>query len=260
MAEEGCASLARPIFSSGEGEHTAAQAFLEESLDLQKELQDRWGSAQSLAVLAKAKAYQGDNAGAGALYQQSLDILGDVGDRQLIATCLEGMAATVLSPADTRTRQQNGKSSPGEVYWAVHLLGAAEQLRKTIGAPLLPVELATYKRLLNATRAQLGDAPLKMALREGQNMLSKGLSRAVVTRLIQDPGIMSTEATYPAGLTQREVDVLRLVAQGMTDAQVATKLVLSTRTVGTHLRSIYHKLGVSTRSASTRFAVEHHLL
>jgi len=91
-------------------------------------------------------------------------------------------------------------------------------------------------------------------------MLSKGLSRAVVTRLIQDPGIMFTEATYPAGLTQREVDVLRLVAQGMTDAQVATKLVLSTRTVSTHLRSIYHKLGVSTRSASTRFAVEHHLL
>ncbi len=79
-----------------QGEHTAAQAFLGESLDLQKELQDRWGGAQSLAMLAKVKAYQGDNAGAGALYQQSLDILGDVGDRQLIAACLEGLAATVL--------------------------------------------------------------------------------------------------------------------------------------------------------------------
>jgi predicted ATPase/DNA-binding CsgD family transcriptional regulator len=243
-----------------QGEHAAAQEFLEESLDLQKELQDRWGSAQSLATLAKVKAYQGDNAEAGALYQRSLDILGDVGDRQLIAACLEGLAATVLSPAGTRARQQNGKSFPGEVYWAVRLLGAAEQLRKAIGAPLPPVELATYKRLLTATRAQLGDAPFKMALREGQNMLSKGLSRTVVTRLIQDPGIMSTGATYPAGLTQREVDVLRLVAQGMTDAQVATKLVLSTRTVSTHLRSIYHKLGVSTRSAATRFAFEHHLL
>jgi hypothetical protein len=43
-----------------------------------------------------ASCRKGDNAGAGALYQQSLDILGDVGDKQLIAACLEGLAATVL--------------------------------------------------------------------------------------------------------------------------------------------------------------------
>jgi DNA-binding CsgD family transcriptional regulator len=59
-----------------------------------------------------------------------------------------------------------------------------------------------------------------------------------------------------AGLSEREVEVLRLVAQGLTDAQVAARLTLSTRTVSQHLRSIYNKLSVNTRSAATRIAVE----
>lgn len=62
-----------------------------------------------------------------------------------------------------------------------------------------------------------------------------------------------------AGLSAREVEVLRLVAQGWTDRRVAEHLFLSTRTVNQHLRSIYTKLGVSTRAAATRFAVEHGL-
>jgi len=54
--------------------------------------------------------------------------------------------------------------------------------------------------------------------------------------------------------------VLRLVADGLTDAQVAERLVLSRRTVQTHLSSIYSKLQVNTRSAATRFAVEQGLV
>jgi DNA-binding NarL/FixJ family response regulator len=69
-----------------------------------------------------------------------------------------------------------------------------------------------------------------------------------------------TLPSYPAGLTPREVEVLRLVAQGLTDAQVAEQLVVSPRTVSTHLTSIYNKLGVNSRSAATRFAVEHQLV
>ena len=69
----------------------------------------------------------------------------------------------------------------------------------------------------------------------------------------------SVAATYPAGLSAREADVLRLVAVGLSNAEVAERLYLSPRTVDTHLRSIYNKLGVSTRSAATRFAVEHGL-
>ena len=69
-----------------------------------------------------------------------------------------------------------------------------------------------------------------------------------------------TPPTYPAGLTAREVEVLRLVAQGLTDARVAAQLVVSPRTVNFHLTSIYTKIGVSSRSASTLYAVEQHLV
>jgi DNA-binding NarL/FixJ family response regulator len=63
----------------------------------------------------------------------------------------------------------------------------------------------------------------------------------------------------PHNLTPREIEVLQLIAEGLTDAQVATRLVLSTRTVQAHLRSIYSKLDITTRSAATRYALEHGL-
>jgi DNA-binding CsgD family transcriptional regulator len=64
----------------------------------------------------------------------------------------------------------------------------------------------------------------------------------------------------PAGLTLREVEVLRLVAQGLTDGAIAERLFISPRTVSQHLRSIYGKLAVSSRAAATRIAVELRLL
>ena len=61
------------------------------------------------------------------------------------------------------------------------------------------------------------------------------------------------------GLTLREVEILGLVAAGMTNRQTAERLGLSIRTVDAHLRSIYAKLGIKSRSAATRYAVEHQL-
>ncbi len=66
--------------------------------------------------------------------------------------------------------------------------------------------------------------------------------------------------TYPDRLTAREVEVPRLVAQGLTDIQIAEQLVISPRTVNFHLTSIYSKLGVSSRAAATRFAIEQYLV
>jgi DNA-binding CsgD family transcriptional regulator len=62
------------------------------------------------------------------------------------------------------------------------------------------------------------------------------------------------------GLTLREVEILRLVTSGRTNRQLAEELGVSTRTVDAHLRSIYAKLGVKSRSAATRYAVEHDLV
>lgn len=65
---------------------------------------------------------------------------------------------------------------------------------------------------------------------------------------------------YSAQLTAREQKVLRLVARGLTNEQVAEQLVISPRTVNTHLKLIYRKIGVSSRSAATRYAMQHHLV
>jgi DNA-binding NarL/FixJ family response regulator len=68
----------------------------------------------------------------------------------------------------------------------------------------------------------------------------------------------STDASE--GLTTREVEVLALVGQGLTDAEVAERLVVSIRTVHAHLRSIYRRLDVHSRTAATRYALEHRLV
>jgi predicted ATPase/DNA-binding CsgD family transcriptional regulator len=65
--------------------------------------------------------------------------------------------------------------------------------------------------------------------------------------------------TY-GGLTARELEVLRLLAQGLTSAQIAEQLVIGVVTVNFHVRSIYRKIGVSSRSAATRYAIEHQLV
>lgn len=68
------------------------------------------------------------------------------------------------------------------------------------------------------------------------------------------------ETRRPADLTEREVDVLRLIARGRTNKQAATDLGISPKTVGAHVEHIYAKAGVTTRAAATLFAIEHDLL
>jgi DNA-binding NarL/FixJ family response regulator len=65
---------------------------------------------------------------------------------------------------------------------------------------------------------------------------------------------------WPAGLTNREVEVLRLVARGASSKQVAAELVISARTVTHHLEHIYAKIGVSSRAGAALFAVENDLV
>jgi len=62
------------------------------------------------------------------------------------------------------------------------------------------------------------------------------------------------------GLTNREVEILRRVTSGLTNRQLAEEFGISTRTIDAHLRSVYAKLGVKSRSAATRYAIEHHLV
>ena len=75
-----------------------------------------------------------------------------------------------------------------------------------------------------------------------------------------EPSSATPRLKNTAELSAREVEVLGLVAEGLTDRQVAERLYLSPRTVGRHLRSIYNKLGVSSRAAAVKQALERDLI
>jgi DNA-binding NarL/FixJ family response regulator len=65
---------------------------------------------------------------------------------------------------------------------------------------------------------------------------------------------------WPDGLTDREVDVLRLAARGATNKEIAVALSLSTKTVGNHLQNLYPKIGATTRAAAAMYAMKRGLL
>jgi DNA-binding NarL/FixJ family response regulator len=67
-------------------------------------------------------------------------------------------------------------------------------------------------------------------------------------------------APRPAGLTEREIEVLRLVAAGLSNREIAERLVVSRRTAEHHVQHIYDKIGVSSRAAAALFAMEHALI
>jgi HD-GYP domain-containing protein (c-di-GMP phosphodiesterase class II) len=110
------------------------------------------------------------------------------------------------------------------------------------------------------------DAPGRAALDLKEALVAlesdRGLDRTIVEALrgAIGEGLPALEQRYPAGLTRREVDVLRLAARGMTRAQIGAELNITENTVRHHLEHIYGKTGTSTRVAATLFAIENGLL
>jgi HD-GYP domain-containing protein (c-di-GMP phosphodiesterase class II) len=88
------------------------------------------------------------------------------------------------------------------------------------------------------------------------------LGRTAVDAVLTAAGHAPTvpNVARPAGLTEREVDVLRLIARGRSNKEVAHELGISAKTVGTHVEHIYAKAGVTTRAGATLFAMEHDLI
>jgi DNA-binding NarL/FixJ family response regulator len=73
-------------------------------------------------------------------------------------------------------------------------------------------------------------------------------------------GVRARRIDWPAGLTEREVEVLRLIALGKSNREVAGTLTISVKTVGRHIENIYAKTGISSRATAALFAMEHRLL
>ena len=92
-------------------------------------------------------------------------------------------------------------------------------------------------------------------------------ARSVFQRLEAAPDVTRVEELsritarpIAGGLTGREVQVLKLVATGKTNRAIASELVISEKTVAAHMSSLFTKLVLSSRSAATAYAYEHHLV
>jgi HD-GYP domain-containing protein (c-di-GMP phosphodiesterase class II) len=81
-----------------------------------------------------------------------------------------------------------------------------------------------------------------------------------VTAVLEAAGQQAPRLARPAGLTEREVEVVALLARGLQTKQVARELGISTKTADRHVQNAYHKIGVSSRAAATVFAMEHGLV
>ncbi len=120
----------------------------------------------------------------------------------------------------------------------------------------VPYEEATVRTLLGQALRTAGDEAGASASFDAAARLFDQIGAG----LNAHEALADSKSALPAGLTEREAEVLRLVAGGLTNNEIATELFLSPKTVSRHLSNIFRKIGVSSRASATAFAVEHHLL
>ena len=223
------------------GEWQRAANLHAESLALWRELGDRWGVAASLHDLARATSRLGDGRRAAGLLDESLALFAELGVRQGTAACLEGLAAVACAadrPMD-----------------AARLLGAAEALREAIGAPLPTRDRQDLARVVSLARNALHGAAFRDAWRTGRE-LSADETALVAQQLARELAAGATPAAAEAALlTEREGQVAGLVAEGLTNRQIALRLVISERTADRHVSNILGKLGLSTRAQVAAWSV-----
>ncbi len=244
------------------GEETTATALLEEALALGKQGESREDMARTLCALGRLAIRQGQMAQARARYEESLSLVEQwrearlsVRTKWILASCLEGLGEIALSQ--------------GQAAWTARLCGAAESLRFA-EASRNPIgrEQPSYKRTLATARSQLGEESFAALWAEGQAMTpeealaAEGRGPSSEQEYAGATVPLTAQSLSPSvdGLTAREIDVLRLLAVGLTNNQIAARLMISPKTVNIHASSIYKKLEITSRTAATRYAIEHALV
>ncbi len=236
------------------GEYTAARAMLLEALPVAEAMGERRVVGRILQRLGDTAIAAGEFATAERWYRDGLAVMVSIGDRWFVAVVLDRLAGLAIALGQPQT--------------AARLFGAAAALRDTLGMSRPIFNRGRYDLDFAATREALGEAAFSSAYLLGRTQNFDDALAATSTLAATEPAPTDSAAVQPSvpsgghrdsgqeQLSPREAEVLRLVAAGLTDAQVAERLFLSTRTVNAHLRSIYGKLDLPTRSAATRWATE----
>jgi len=222
-----------------------AHQLVDETIAFYKEAGKQQSLGHYLELRGRIYAAQGKDAEARATFEESIVQTTKQND-------LDTMSGDLVELAYLAVEQQ-------QYSRATRLLGVDEKMREIASLPTHPFESLHRDHVITIARAVLGQENFEYLWTEGRTISPLDALR-VSDSLPTKPRSGSTRhLSYPAGLTRREVDVLHLVAQGFTDSQVAEQLVISPRTVTTHLTSIYNKLQINSRSAATNFAVKNHL-
>jgi len=245
------------------GDLDAARRHLAESHDIARPLKDRYSIVHTTFNLGLAEYLGGSPDGARAWFAESLDLARRMGMRAMMAYALIGLALA-----------SGGGADPG---WSARLHGAADQALADLGHVLQPLEerLAGLDR--QRLRAAMGDVAFEADYAAGRTLgpaqalaaLGRTDAAAGPPRVAHQarPGMQAERAgalgSEPDAavlgqavtvLSPRELDVLKLVAQGMSNPDIARQLVLSEHTVHRHLTNILRKLSMSSRAAAAAWA------
>jgi predicted ATPase/DNA-binding CsgD family transcriptional regulator len=249
------------------GDVDAARGHLAESLDIARALNARHSAVIGTFNLGLAEYLGGSPGAAEALFAESLDLARRMGMKRHTAYALIGLALA-----------GRGGRVGADPAWSARLHGAADQALADLGHTLQPLEGRLADRDRQRLRAALGDGAFEAeyaagrALDLAQVLAALGPREAAAGPARADnparPGmpaereaaLLSKRDATASGeavtvLTPRELDVLRLVAQGLSNADVARRLVLSEHTVHRHLANILRKLGLSSRAAAAAWGV-----
>jgi DNA-binding CsgD family transcriptional regulator len=238
------------------GDLVTARTLFEEGLALKRQVGDAGGVVFSLTCLGLVACYARDLDAARAHLAEGLAVWCDTEDRTGLPLLLDCFALLAI------TRGQPDR--------ALRLAGAAAAQHEAIGAPLPPILRAQLEQWLAPARQALGDAAAvawgegralsldeitTYALAESEAPQPEGAAPATAAQRAEAAEGPTGRRTLPGGLSEREAEVLRLVAEGKTNREIAADLILSEKTVARHLSNIFNKLGVSSRAAATAFAL-----
>jgi predicted ATPase/DNA-binding CsgD family transcriptional regulator len=235
------------IVALGEGDPARAAAHGEAARALATEAGSLGPIGVAVLLLGDATRDGGDLAAATARYAEYLKLT--AARPHGASEDLARAAASVAVLAAAR----------GEPERAARLLGASETLRETVGLALALPERAAYERASAWVRDQLGKEAYERALAAGRALTPREALAEVESMLgLRAPAFAVSDAG-PAGLSPREAEVLRMIAAGRTNREIAEALFLSVRTVERHITNLYAKIGARGRADATAFALRHGL-
>jgi predicted ATPase/DNA-binding CsgD family transcriptional regulator len=225
------------------GDEEQAQSLTYEALALARQIGFPWGTAISLNRLGRLARNRADNAQAANWFKESLAIWRELGDHWRISRSLIDLADVA--------------SADHHYEHAARLLGAAHGINESIGASESFVDDSARQRAMKLASEQLDAETFAERWATGQMMsweeaVALAIESPTVDRkTMEAPG----DAAETHGLTGREMEVLRLLAVGHSDRQIAEELYISRRTAQGHVANIFNKLGVNSRTAAATAAL-----